>query len=66
MANVGLSILFLLKKSRKNRNRELPVYMRVTAAGQVFEKSLSIYVRSADWDQKTNTIKGNSQGDRSQ
>jgi integrase len=35
--------------------------MRVTVGGQVFEKSLSIYVRSADWDQKTNTMRGNSQ-----
>jgi hypothetical protein len=61
MANVGMSILFLLKKSRKNRNGELPVYMRVRVAGQVFEKSLSIYVRSVDWDQKTNTMRGNSQ-----
>ena len=61
MANVGMSILFLLKKSRKNRNGELPVYMRVTVAGQVFEKSLSLYVKSGDWDQKTNTMRGNSQ-----
>ncbi|MBN1181637.1 MAG: site-specific integrase [Bacteroidales bacterium] len=61
MANVGMSILFLLKKSRKNRNGELPVYMRVTVAGQVFEKSLSLYVRSSDWDQKTSTFKGNYQ-----
>jgi Arm DNA-binding domain len=41
-----------------NKKGEVPIYMRVTLQGQIFEKSLGYYIKPGMWDTKANCVKG--------
>jgi integrase len=60
MANTAFSISFLPRKCRKGSKGTVPIYMRVTIQGQVFEKSLGLYIKPELWDSRGNCVKGNS------
>lgn len=58
MANTVFSISFLPRRCRKNRKGEIPIYMRVSIQGHVFEKSLGFSIKPESWDSKANCVKG--------
>lgn len=61
---VNLSILFYLKKAKKNRAGEAPVYLRITVNGLRAELALRKSVVPAMWDPKTRRAKGKSEHSR--
>ena len=46
------SIIFLLKKGKKNKRKLFPIYSRVTINGQRIELSTKRWVSISDWDKK--------------
>jgi len=58
MANTVFSVSFLPRRCRMNKKGEVPIYMRVTLQGQIFEKSLGFYIKPDSWDTKANCVKG--------
>jgi hypothetical protein len=56
-----LNVLFYLKKTKKNKAGEAPVYLRITLNGQRAEMSVSRSVKSIIWDSKAQRVKGKSE-----
>jgi hypothetical protein len=50
-------VLFYLRKSRKNKQGEFPIYMRVTVNGKNAVTSTGQYVAAKYWNQKKNLAK---------
>ena len=46
------SIIFLLKKGKKNKRKLFPIYSRVTINGQRIELSTKRWISISDWDKK--------------
>jgi len=59
-----LNILFYVKKTKKNRAGEAPIYLRITVNGQRVEMSVGRGVRPFDWDSRSQRIKGKSEKNR--
>jgi site-specific recombinase XerD len=53
-----LNLLFYLKKTKKNKAGEAPIYLRITVNGQRAELAVRKSVRSTDWDSKAQRVKG--------
>jgi site-specific recombinase XerD len=60
-----MSILFYGKKSRKNNDNLLPIYLRVTIEGKRFEVTTNRCVESFKWQAKAEKVKGNTDEARS-
>ncbi len=60
----NLNILFYVKKTKKNRAGEAPIYLRITVNGQRTEMSVGRGVRPCDWDSRFQRIKGKSEKNR--
>jgi len=56
-----LTILFFVKKTKKNRAGEAPIYLRITLNSQRTEMSTGKSVNPNEWDSRTNRIKGKSE-----
>lgn len=50
-------VLFYLRKSRKNKQSEFPIYMRVTVNGKNAVTSTGQYIPAKYWNQKKNLAK---------
>lgn len=59
-----LNLLFYLKKTKKNKAGEAPVYLRITVNGQRAELAVRRSVRPADWDSKAQRLKGKTENAR--
>lgn len=58
--NAKVSILFYAKKAKANRNGLIPVYTRITVSGKRIELSTNRFIKSDQWSQEGNCMKGNS------
>jgi hypothetical protein len=56
-----LNVLFYLKKTKKTKSGEAPVYLRITVNGQRAEMSVRKSVKPALWDSKAQRVKGKSE-----
>ncbi len=56
-----LNVLFYLKKAKKTKAGEAPVYLRVTVNGQRAELSVRRSVKPVIWDSKAQRVKGKSE-----
>ncbi len=56
-----LNILFYVKKTKKNRAGEAPIYLRITVNGQRAEMSVGRSVGPNEWDNRTHRVKGKSE-----
>lgn len=56
-----LNVLFYLKKTKKNKAGETPIYLRITVNGQRTEMSVKRNVNSNIWDEKCHRVKGKSE-----
>lgn len=56
-----LTILFFVKKTKKNKSGEAPIYLRITMNSQRAEMSTGKSVNPNEWDSRTNRIKGKSE-----
>jgi len=63
--NAKLSILFYGKTSRKTKNSQLPIYLRVTIDGRRFELSTQRYIDPQKWSPQAGKAKGTSEEARS-
>ena len=53
-----LIVKFWLNRSKKNTNREHPIYLRVRYNKEFFIKSTGIYTKPGNWDSKAMKYKG--------
>lgn len=58
--NVKISILFYAKKAKANRSGLIPIYTRITVSGKRIELSTNRFIKSDQWSQEGNCMKGNS------
>src|SRR5690554_8035225 len=56
-----LNVLFYLKKSKKNKAGEAPVYLRITLKGQRAEIAVRKSVKPELWNTKLQRVKGKSE-----
>lgn len=56
-----LNVLFYLKKTKKNKAGEAPIYLRITVNGQRTEMSIKRSVNPNIWDSKGQRVKGRSE-----
>ena len=56
-----LNVLFYVKKTKKNRAGEVPIYLRITVNGQRAEMSTRKSIKPNLWDSKGQRIKGKSE-----
>ncbi len=54
-----MKILYLLKKSKKNKKGEFPLYCRITINGKRSEIATGIFLKQKDFEQKKQRIKNN-------
>ncbi|HLV24409.1 MAG TPA: site-specific integrase [Moheibacter sp.] len=59
--NAKVSILFYAKKAKANRSGLIPIYTRITVSGKRIELSTNRFIKSDQWSQEGNCMKGNSQ-----
>lgn len=57
----NLSILFFLKKGKKDKAGKAPIYVRITINGERAEFSTNEKVESDKWDSSTQRVKGRSE-----
>lgn len=50
MANVNLTMSFQLKKNKKKKNGEVPIYLRITIDGSRFEMSIKRSIKEENWN----------------
>lgn len=55
----NLSILFYLKRKKKNKDGKCPIYARVTIDGLQDEMSTGCKVGGKDWNNETKTVAKN-------
>ena len=48
----NFSLLFILKRNKKNNKNQYPIYARITLAGVRAELSCGIFILNKNWDQK--------------
>jgi len=53
------SLLFFIRKERKNTDGEAPIFLRITINGKRAEISIKRYIDPDKWDSKANKAKGN-------
>ena len=53
-----LSILFFIRKERKNKDDLAPVYLRITVDGKRAEVSIKRYVDPDKWNSSAGKVKG--------
>ena len=53
-----LSILFYLRRDKKNRKNEVPIYMRITVNGKKAEMATNRYINADRWNSEGGFIKG--------
>jgi hypothetical protein len=53
----NLAILLYLKRSKIDKTRKMPVYVRLTIDGLKVDMSLGFKVLSENWDTETKTVK---------
>lgn len=58
--NAKVSILFYAKKAKANRSGLIPIYTRITVSGKRIELSTNRFIKSDQWSQEGNCMKGNS------
>lgn len=58
--NAKVSILFYAKKTKANRSGLIPIYTRITVSGKRIELSTNRFIKSDQWSQEGNCMKGNS------
>ncbi len=58
--NFIINVLFYARKTKTNKNGLVPIYMRVTIAGQRFETSTKRFVEIEKWSVEAGKLKGNS------
>ncbi|OJV19940.1 MAG: recombinase [Dyadobacter sp. 50-39] len=56
----SMNVLFSVRKSKINRNRQLPIYIRVTIGGSRFETSTGKTVLEEKWSAGSGRVKGSS------
>ena len=56
-----LNVLFYVKKAKKNRAGEAPIYLRITVNGQRAEMSAGRSVHPQSWDNRSHRLKGKSE-----
>ncbi|MBZ0245127.1 MAG: site-specific integrase [Cyclobacteriaceae bacterium] len=56
-----ISVLFYARKSRSTTQGLIPVYMRVTLAGERFDVTTKLYIREEQWSPEAGKMKGNSE-----
>lgn len=56
-----LNVLFYLKKSKKNKVGEAPIYLRITVNGQRAEMSIKRNANPNIWDERSQRLKGRSE-----
>jgi len=59
-----LSVLFTLKKEKKDKAGEVPIYLRITINGERAELSINRKIDPAKWDSATQRAKGRSESAR--
>ena len=53
-----LSILFYLRRDKKNRKNEVPIYMRITVNGKKAEMATNRYINADRWNPEGGFVKG--------
>ncbi len=51
-----IKILFYIRKSKKNNEGRVPIYMRITVNGNRFETTTSQYVDVAGWSNESMSL----------
>ena len=54
----SINTLFHLRKDKKNKQNQVPIYLRITIGGRRFEWSTQRYIDSAKWSQPAEKVKG--------
>ena len=55
-----IKVTFWLNKAKRNNSKLVPIYLRVMYNYNYFTKSTGLMIREADWDKKSQKVKGNS------
>ena len=59
-----INVLFYARKSKKNREGLVPIYIRITVNGQRLDHSIQRYVEPSQWSAAAGRVKGNNDGAR--
>lgn len=62
--NYELSILFIVRRNKKDNAGEVPIYLRITVNGKRAEISTNKKVELSKWDSDTQRVKGRSESAR--
>ena len=54
----SFSLLPIIRKNKKNRDSEVPVYLRITCDGRRVEISVKIFVDPGKWQAAKGRVKG--------
>lgn len=54
----GMNVLFSVRKSKVNRNSQMPIYIRITIGGLRFESATGKFIVEGKWSGSAGRVKG--------
>lgn len=61
----SISTLFHLRKDKMNKQKQVPIYLRITIDGRRFEWSTQRYIDLVKWSQPAEKVKGTTEESKS-